>query len=181
MKKISSRFASNHDYQLQPFAFVTHTHKNYIELDSPTLVEISSPIKFTGAIEFTGPVTGLPGGGSGQVDVFVTAGEAISALRILSSDTSGDGVYADPSDTESIRKLVGMSISGGATGSFIQMLNSGTYVDISWSFDVNLPLFLGPTGTIVQTAPVTGSSVVLGHAQTPTTIFLDIKRPIILA
>lgn len=171
MKKVTQGYRENHEYILHPYALRRHTHDNYVETDGTSL------LIFTRPVEFQGPVSGIDSAGT---DVFVTAAVPISALRILSSqDTSG--VYADPSQESSVRKIIGMSVTAGTTGAQIKMLSYGKHTDGSWSFDPNLPLYLGDNGTITQVTPITGNVVVLGHAQSATTIFLDIKQPIVLS
>lgn len=172
MKKISTVLKNNYEFVARPFALVLHYHDEYLKLKDTAPVDISTPINFSG------PVTGLD---TISTDVFTTAGETISALRILSNNDFGKAVYTDPTDPDSIRKIIGMSVSAGAIDSQIKMLSYGKHIDGGLSLDINLPLFLGTNGTITQVAPVAGSSVVLGHAQSTNTLFLDIKRPIILA
>jgi hypothetical protein len=171
MKKVSSTLRDNLSFVPRPFALVDHRHNEYILRESAEPVDVTSPINFLG------PVSGIdiPG-----VDTYIQAGEAVSALRILSSDGI-KGVYSDPTSAESVRKIVGMSITAGATDSQIKMLSYGKYADSGWNLDPNLPIYLGNNGTITQVAPATGSVVLLGHVQSPTTIFLDIKQPITLA
>ena len=168
MKKISSTLKNSAEFVVRPFALLGHEHVEYVPIDSNVPIVISSPIVFTGSVS----------GDIDQIRPTFTAGEAISALRIVASDDAGNVLYADPADPDSCRRLVGLSISSALLGETLETFREGKYVDGAWSWDITKRLFLGAGGTITQVAPTTGISVVLGHAQKPNTIFLNIEKPI---
>ncbi len=169
MKKISTTLKNNHENIARPFALENHQHLEYVPRDNPTPVDISTDVNFTGTV--TGVVI--------DADTII-AGETISALRILTTDSSGFGIYADPTNSEHVRRLLGMSTSSGTAGNPINLRLEGKYQDASWSWDVNQPLFLGANGTFTQVAPATGNLVVLGHAIKSDTILLNFEKPIAL-
>lgn len=170
MKKIHKHLKSEADFVARPFAMRDHEHTEYIPKNH------SGPVLVTADIVFSGNVVGI-----GDVVLpAIQAGEPISALRILSTGNDGLGYYSDPTAEDSVRRILGVTVDAGPAGSWIQMHREGRYQDPSWNFDVTKRLFLGTNGTITQVAPTTGVSVVLGHAQEPDTIFLNIEKPIIL-
>ena len=168
MKKIPSTLKNQGEFVARPFALLGHEHEEYVPRDSNVPIVISAPIVFTGTVV----------GDIEQLRPLFTAGEDISALRILSTNDSGQAVYADPTDPDSCRRLLGMSISAALELQQLEVFREGKYTDPSWTWDVTKRLFLGANGTITQVAPTTGISVVLGHAQTPNIIFLNIEKPI---
>jgi hypothetical protein len=171
MKKIHKFLKSEADYVPRPFALKDHGHEDYLKINQETGV-----IEITSNLLFSGTVSGLD-----QAVPTFTAGETLSALRIVSSDDTGRLVYTDPTDPDSVRRIVGMTTSAGLAGQTVTVLTEGKYSDSNWAFDVTKRLFLGANGTFTQVAPTTGISVVLGHAQTPTTIMFDPEKPIALA
>jgi hypothetical protein len=170
MKKIHKHLKSETDFVARPFAMRDHEHPEYIPGDQKTgVVEVSTNLVFTGSIS-----------GIANERPAITAGEVLSALRIIAVDNDGYGYYADPADQESTRRILGMTLEAHGSGQLAQLLREGRHQDPAWSFDVTKRLFLGANGIITQVAPATGISVVLGHVQTPDTIFLNIEKPIIL-
>lgn len=169
MKKISSTLKNSAEFVPRPFALLDHDHADYVPLDG-------DPVTIVTDVIFAGDVSGID---TSQPTIVV--GETVSALRMVSTDDDGLGYYSDPTDPDSVRRIVGLSISAGTIGLAVTMLREGRHQDPSWSWDVTKQLYLSSVGTITQVAPTTGISVVLGHAQTADTIFLNIETPIILA
>jgi hypothetical protein len=170
MKKIHKHLKSEADFVARPFALRDHEHPEYIPAEQASgVVEVSSNLVFTGQIS-----------GIANERPAITAGEVLSALRIISVADDGLGYYSDPGDEESTRRILGMTLEAHLAGQLSQLLREGQHQDPSWSFDVTKRLFLGANGSITQVAPATGISVVLGHVQKPDTIFLNIEKPIIL-
>ncbi len=169
MKKISSALKNNHEFIARPFALVGHDHPEYIPVDANYPVDISTNLNFTGTI------TGLT-----PDQETITAGENISALRILTTDSNGLAIYADPLNADHVRKLLGMSTSAGLINEPVVIRLEGKYQDSGWSWDPNEKLYLGANGTLTQVAPVTGNLVVLGHAIKSDTIHLNFETPIAL-
>lgn len=171
MKKIHQHLKSEADFVARPFALRGHTHEDlYVPLAAGYPVVISSDVIFTGQVL----------GVSEAAPETIVAGETLSALRIVSADDDGKGYYTDPTNPDSVRRITGMTTSAASVGGAAVLHFEGKYQDAFWNWDVTKQLFLGATGTITQVAPTTGISVVLGHAQKPDTIFLNIEKPIIL-
>lgn len=169
MKKISSTLKNSAEFVPRPFALLNHEHAGYVPTESDT------PVTITADIVFAGNVAGI----DATVPTIVV-GENVSALRILSTDDDGLGYYSDPTDQGSTRRILGLSTGAALLGNAVELHREGRYQDAGWSWDPTKPLYLGALGTITQVAPVTGIVVVLGHAQTADTIFLNIEKPITL-
>lgn len=111
MKKISSTFVNNHEYISRPFALVRHEHINYLEVDSPLPIEISTDIRFTGTL--TGNIPSFPDA-PGITDGYVLTAE--NELAVWSpAATGGDGDYnLDGGRADSVYTVHQLFNGGGA-------------------------------------------------------------------
>ncbi|MEJ5125865.1 hypothetical protein WH367_07375 [Comamonas sp. MYb21] len=117
-----------------------------------------------------------PAGGGGDEYVTRTAGETISANRVL-YDQGGFVYPLSQDDAENIFAILGLSVSAGQTGAQISVQRSGTVTDSGWSWAYGR-VYLGANGQLTQTPPTSGFSVLIGFAATATSINLSINDPI---
>ncbi len=117
-----------------------------------------------------------PAGGGGDEYVTRTAGETISANRVL-YDRAGLVYPLGQADAENIYAILGLSVSAGQTGAQISVQRSGTVTDSGWSWAYGR-VYLGANGQLTQTPPSSGFSVLIGFAATATSINLSINDPI---
>ena len=116
-----------------------------IELDPiPVLVDMSQEpvtVTITGAI-----VQGL--------DVFVTrkaATGAISALRVVCTDSASDLQYCDGDDAGHSGHALGVSLTAvGAGGGIVNVVTAGRMADALWSWTPGLPVYCGADGVLTQ-------------------------------
>lgn len=120
-------------------------------------------------------IQGVPGPTSEALQRL--AGETLSALRIVWEDASGSVFALDYRDTASVYLLLGLTVSAAAIGGQLNIQRGGVVDDSAWTWTPG-PLWLGPDGTITQSPPVDGFSVLLGSAVSATRVILDINRPI---
>lgn len=118
---------------------------------------------------------GPPGGGGDQY-VTRTAGQTISANRVL-YDRAGLVYPLGQADAENIYAILGLSVSAGQSGAQISVQRSGTVTDSGWSWAYGR-VYLGSNGQLTQTPPSSGFSVLIGFAATATSINLSINDPI---
>jgi hypothetical protein len=112
-----------------------------------------------------------------NIDTSLTAGMSISALRCITTNSSGEAVYATP-DTLANAVVIGISTTAGNTGETITIKTSGQLSDASWNWTKGA-IYLGANGVLTQTAPSGGSIVVhVAKAITATTIIIDIDTTI---
>ena len=112
-----------------------------------------------------------------NVDLSLTAGVNLSALRVVTTDGSGNAVYAS-NDTLANAVVVGLTETAATSGNAVSVRTAGIMTDANWAWTKG-PVFLGTNGTLTQTAPSGGAIVVqVARAITATKIQVDIE-PII--
>jgi len=117
----------------------------------------------------------ISGGGLVPIsdDVSLTAGVSLSALRAVTSNTSGEAVYAS-NDTLANAQVIGITSNAASAGAGVTIKTSGIMTDASWSWTKGT-VYLGSNGTLTQTAPSGGAILVhVGRALTATTLQIDI-------
>jgi hypothetical protein len=108
-----------------------------------------------------------------NIDTSLTAGMSISALRCITTDSSGLAKYATP-DSLANAVVIGISTTAANTGENITIKTSGQLSDASWNWTKGA-IYLGANGVLTQTAPSGGSIVVhVAKAITATTLIIDI-------
>jgi hypothetical protein len=106
-------------------------------------------------------------------DLSLNAGEALSALRAVTSDANGDAVYAS-NDTLANAQVIGITETAASSAASVAIRTSGLMTDPSWSWSKGT-IYLGTNGQLTQTAPSGGAFVVhVARALTATTIQIDI-------
>lgn len=110
-------------------------------------------------------------------DLSLTAAVNLSALRAVTTDGSGNAVYAS-NDTASNAVVVGITFTSALAGQSVQIKTSGIIEDAGWTWTKG-PVFLGTNGTLTQTAPTGGAVVVpIGRAIATTKLQIDIDTTI---
>jgi hypothetical protein len=122
-------------------------------------------------------VLGVPDSAKKLGDTYV-AGEPISALQVVRLDTSSEAYVGDPITSFESASSVGIALNGGGIGTNIDVQNFGILEDAFFTFPTNTPLFLSPTGTITDVAPVAGYNVQVGQSLGTGSIFINIREPI---
>ena len=106
-------------------------------------------------------------------DLSLNAGEALSALRAVTSDSNGDAVYAS-NDTLANAQVIGITETAASSGASVAIRTSGLMTDPNWNWTKGT-IYLGTNGQLTQTAPSGGAFVVhVARALTATTIQIDI-------
>lgn len=117
-------------------------------------------------------------GGSIGTEITLVAGQNLSALRAVTTNGSGDAVYASNTSLSNAL-VVGITKTATAIASQVQIVPSGLLVDLFWNWTKG-PVFLGTNGMLTQTAPTSGAIVVqIGRAITPTHLQVDIDTTIL--
>lgn len=124
-----------------------------------------------------GGVQGPPGvpGASNQFE-YVVAGQVLGGNRAVSTNSAGQLVYPDLSSTSS--RVYGVTTHSAGLGELVTVQIVGTQTEPSWNWDVTLPVFVGMNGTLTQTPPTTGQTLVVGYPNSPTKLFIDRQPPI---
>lgn len=107
------------------------------------------------------------------IDTTLVASTSLSALRCITTDSSGLAKYATP-DSFANAVVIGISTTSASTGQNITIKTSGQITDASWNWTKGA-IYLGANGVLTQTAPSGGSIVVhVAKAITATTLIIDI-------
>jgi hypothetical protein len=107
------------------------------------------------------------------IDTTLVASTSLSALRCITTDSSGLAKYATP-DSLANAVVIGISTTAASTGQNITIKTSGQITDASWNWTKGA-IYLGANGSLTQTAPTGGSIVVhVAKAITATTLIIDI-------
>lgn len=117
---------------------------------------------------------GVPG--ASFLYTYVTAAESIGGNRVVSTNSSGQLVYANSFSTH----VLGISTASCTSGEVCEVQTSDMMTEPSWSFTVNMPVFAGDNGMLTQVPPTIGTLHTLGYAITPTKLFIDKQPPITL-
>lgn len=124
-----------------------------------------------------GGVQGPPGipGASNQFE-YVVAGQTLGGNRAVTVNSVGQLVYPDPGSPNS--RVYGVTTHSAQQGELTTVQITGTQTEPSWNWDITLPVFVGVAGTLTQTAPVTGQTLIVGYPNGPTKLFIDRQPPI---
>ena len=107
------------------------------------------------------------------IDTTLVASTSLSALRCITTDSSGLAKYATP-DSLANAVVIGISTTSASTGQNITIKTSGQITDASWTWTKGA-IYLGANGSLTQTAPTGGSIIVhVAKAITATTLIIDI-------
>lgn len=123
---------------------------------------------------------GPPGaaGLSGGAGMTAIAGEALGGHRAVVLDAAGAAFYADRTTPGHFGRLAGITTGAAILGSPVALARTSTVTEPSWAWTPNAAVFLGLTGLLTQTAPVTGFLQVVGMALSATTLFVNPREPI---
>ena len=106
-------------------------------------------------------------------DITLVAGENLSALRAVTSNSSGQAVYAS-NDTLANAQVVGITNGAVTSGANATIKISGILTDANWNWTKGT-VYLSTNGTLTQTVPTNGAIVVhVGKALTSTQLIIDI-------
>jgi hypothetical protein len=107
------------------------------------------------------------------IDTTLVASTSLSALRCITTDSSGLAKYATP-DSLANSVVIGISTTAASTGQNITIKTSGQITDASWNWTKGA-IYLGANGSLTQTAPTGGDIIVhVAKAITATTLIIDI-------
>lgn len=166
------------------------------DISVSTIVKVDTTITVTSdtptsnvVVDSAEPVTVLSSGSQGPQGIpgnsityeVSVAGGTMSGHRMVTVNESGKLIYADNTIASHANKVLGMITSAVVLDDIVNVYTTKTVTEMSWSWNIDEPLYLSTNGTITQVPPTTGFLLIVGFAVTSTKIFLDIGSPIILA
>lgn len=130
------------------------------------------------------PVAGLPATVQGAIEeinsnVFAVAPQAIGGHRAVLIGAGGIQ-YADNSQSGRLY-AIGITTGAANSGASVLIKTSGRIVESSWNWTVPGFVFLGQNGLLTQSAPAPPAlfSQIMGIADTPTSLIINIHPPIV--
>jgi len=105
------------------------------------------------------------------------AGTDINAHRMVAAD-DGFVVYADKDDPDHIHIVAGLTDTAFLQSADVLAIMNGDIQEVTWTWTLNKPIFLGNNGFMTQTVPTTGFLLQVGYPVTTDKMIVDIKTPI---
>lgn len=110
-------------------------------------------------------------------DLQLTAGVSLSALRAVTTNSSGEAIYAS-NNTLANAQVVGITLGAASSAQQVGVKTFGPMSDASWNWTKGA-VYLGTNGQLTQTAPSGGAIIVqVGRALTATQLFVDVDTTI---
>jgi hypothetical protein len=103
---------------------------------------------------------------------------ALSGHRFVVLDDD-KAVYADCTTLDHSHRVIGMT-SGASNAGSVLVQTGGVHEEPTWSWDLELPVFLSTTGFMTQTQPNSGFVLIVGFPITSIKLFIKIHQPIFL-
>lgn len=126
------------------------------------------------------PITGALDVVNDSNDLVLRSSTALSVGDVV-VDIDGFAVKASVAEPENRSKVVGLVSKTVVAGKLVRVANNELLENNSWSFVPEAPVFLGLNGEVTQ-QPFLGTFVLqLGHAVTPTKIFVRVGISVLRA
>lgn len=110
-------------------------------------------------------------------DLQLIAGANLSALRAVTTNSSGQAIYAS-TDTLGNAQVVGITLGAANAGEQVGVKTFGPMSDNYWNWTKGA-VYLSTNGQLTQTAATGGAiSVQVGRALTATQLFVDVDTTI---
>lgn len=122
-----------------------------------------------------------PPGAAGGASVTRQASSAISGHRAVRERSDGAVEYADPATPSGLTTVLGITSGAASGGAPVTIVTTGEMDEQTWSWTPGGLIYLGAAGALTQTAPTSGSLMVLGVATSATSMLVRIAAPIQLA
>lgn len=107
-------------------------------------------------------------------------GQTLSGHKAVTFNATGGLIYADKDTPVHGCKVAGITTHAAEMFQFCRVLRHGEITEPSWFWDVNLPVFVGNSGELTQTPPVTGFSVIIGFPIRTDTLSVRIQTTVYL-
>lgn len=121
-----------------------------------------------------------PMGPAGSTSTTVKAGAEVGGHKIVTLNTGGKAVYASSDAPFHSNRILGMSLHAASAEADLSVLRDGEVTEPTWSWNVNLPVYLGLDGALTQTLPAESAfALIVGFPISPTKIYFSIGTPII--
>lgn len=122
---------------------------------------------------------GPPGASGGLTDIR-TADGILGGHRVVRSVDALRVGYADATNAAHGDDTIGMTTGAALDGATVEVQRTGTLTFNGWSWTAGEPVYLTGNGLLTQTPPDDSHAFlqVVGHAESPTSVFINIEPPI---
>lgn len=122
------------------------------------------------------------GGGTGnQSYPILTAGQAISQYKLVTTNAAGLAIYADSATASHVDQVIGISRQAATAGTTFEVQDTGLIENPAWSWTVGKPLFVSLNGDISQDAFSGVFVQQIGFAKSPTEIAVRLGTAVLRA
>lgn len=108
------------------------------------------------------------------------AEDDLGGHRAVVSNEDGSVNYADNTNLDHLGKVLGVTTSAITAGNEVKIVRGGLINFEGWSWDVDLPVYLATNGLLTQNPASSGFSQIIGFAESPTGLFVNLREPILL-
>jgi hypothetical protein len=122
---------------------------------------------------------GIQGPGGINV-VYAIADENLSGGKVVVMNENNKFIYADNTNVTHAGRIAGITTGAIMQNSDGMVIASGLLIEPVWAWNINEPIFLGLNGALTQIEPTIGFLQVIGVATSTTSMFINIREPIIL-
>ena len=122
---------------------------------------------------------GIPGP-AGATIISYPAASAIGGHRVVVLNADEEVEYADNTTAAHANKVIGLTTGAAIEGADVIIQSYGEMSEVSWSWTLDVPVWLGTNGLMTQTPPTSGFSLIIGFPVSATKLFVDLREPIFL-
>jgi len=122
-------------------------------------------------------------GPRGLSDLFYlnrVANADLGGHRAVISNEDGTIDYADSSNVDHCGKVLGIIVRATLEGERVDVIRGGLLEFEGWSWNRDLPVYLAENGLLTQNPASSGFSQIVGFAESPIGLFVNLREPILL-
>jgi len=123
---------------------------------------------------------GEPGTSTDDTILSYEAGQTVSGHRAVILEDE-KVYYADCTTLSHAKRILGITTGAAMVGVLANVQVSGELTEPSWSWTLDVPVWLSTTGLLSQTPPLSGFSLTVGFPVSATKLLVRISEPIFLA
>ena len=138
-------------------------------------VDLQGP---AGGVAYFGVEADQNAAGISAASVYLPSPSPLNAFKVITTDESGNAVYADSGTVAHANRIVGVSANAALSGGTVTVQLSGELFNSGWNWPASALLYLGENGEIV-TAQTGAFSQPIGYAESPKKIFIRVGRAVI--
>ena len=106
------------------------------------------------------------------------ANDVLGGHRAVIANLDGTIDYASASNLDHMGKVLGIIVRSVLEGERVDVIRGGLLEFEGWSWDVDLPVYLAENGLLTQNPTGAGFSQIVGFAESPTGLFVNLREPI---